>query len=598
MEMGFWQKIMNISIQKKLVILVYSCVMILFVILTIAMLFLSNTYSNQQLNVSRMTTVRQINTTVVEMQKSVSNLADYFSIDPMVQNLLHHHNRGLETQLPTDIMRRIITYSNVNGIVFYNEEGRAIDSITTDGSNNPTDQLIGDPDTALGALSIGNGRHNWEYVDRTNTKYFKVNNSPRLFFTRIIKDVDTMAPIGAISIAVDSRYLSGRDNDSDGLLYMFDEQGNDLLQKPSPFNGDLSIMDTLSGTFGGVLSAHTESGDKIVVYEQVVDGGFTTAIIAPATPFVLGLEGFAAYVMIAVVLFVLLIFPLLYFISGMLLRPIEILKTSMLRFSSGDFSSSVSFRYDDEIGVLGQAFNTMVKENKKLIETTYVLKLREREAELTALQAQINPHFFYNLINNLQWSALRKKDYETAEIAHSIGRIFRITLNQGHNTVQLGQEKELLENYLRLQKVRYKSRLEYTLDFPEQSLHLQMPKLLIQPLVENAILHGMRESGQALHIRVAVTLPDNGQRIRIEIFDDGAGIPPHILSLLPDRLPADQDDTHQRFAIKNIYERLTLAYPDAATFTITSIHGTNTLITMEFPMSREEQAFDQVVNSR
>jgi len=164
-----------------------------------------------------------------------------------------------------------------------------------------------------------------------------------------------------------------------------------------------------------------------------------------------------------------------------------------------------------------------------------------------------------------------------------MGQVFRLSLNRGNNTVTIKDEKALIEFYLRLQKMRYQDRLESSLDFSEDVLNLCIPKLIIQPLVENCIVHGAEDNSETVHILVSVRV-NNENMLEINVTDDGSGIPEDILPLLPDKLYYSETSSSSRFALKNISERLKLSYGQKYSFKISSKPGNGTQIIIKIPI--------------
>ena len=193
------------------------------------------------------------------------------------------------------------------------------------------------------------------------------------------------------------------------------------------------------------------------------------------------------------------------------------------------------------------------------------------------MQAQINPHFLYNMLNAIQWQALKSGNKEIADIAYSMAQVFRISLSRGRSIISVKQELDLVSYYLSLQKYRLGKKIDY-----EDVLDRQIPKLILQPLVENSIVHGMaKDSSLNLVISLSVALSEDGKLLHFVIQDNGCGIPPEILRYLPNEvIPAaaeqgQRPNKSNRFAVKNIYDRLTLVYGSDFTFRIHSEHGTS-----------------------
>lgn len=564
---------MDFSISKKLVLFIYSSIFILFVILSAILLFLAEQVSREQLTQSSFDELKYGNLMIEKEQQYLYGLSDYYSISPEVQKMMINSNKGkINVSMSDDIVRVLKARMYTVGLAFYNIRGEAIDFISIDRSKNPISQTGVGIERPFTRLIQGQRTYEWEFIDKDDTVYMEFDNSPKLCLWRVVKNVNTMKPIGVVSISIDSRKLLSSENTFSGLydkLVILDDYGRKVFNNSKiTFSHEACKKLTLAtaGNKSGSFIKYIDSRPYRVYYTRVGKTSLITYLIMPYMPFTWNMQVFTVYALTGMTLFTLLLLPLLIIIANMLTKPLQKLTKSMLQFSEGDFDAEVSFKYNDEIGKLGQVFNSMVQENKKLIEHTYILKLKEKEAELSALQAQINPHFLYNSINAIQWSALRKGDNEIADIAHSMGQVFRISLNRGNNIISVKQERDLINYYLKLQKKRYGERIQYSISFSNDVLELKIPKLIIQPLVENSIVHGIENSKKNVHIWVSAYLDDDTNNMVIEVEDDGIGIPPKILELLPDKLEADSNSHGNQLAIRNINERLKLFFEDRYSF--------------------------------
>lgn len=593
-----WTKLMNLSFQKKLVILVYSTILLMFLLLSTVLMHLYRGYSQEMLAKSKAETVNQVDSAIINAQKSLYNLADYFCIDPEVQSMLRSSNQNLNPSLSVNILRKIVTHADATSIVFYNSKGEVAGYTSTDYSSNPVNQNSLPNERPFHRLINGNSILEWEFIDVENTSYMQYNKSPKICLWHVVKDVNTIRPIGVIALTMDSRKLIGDHgiNNSQDMLLISDQNGTDILKKALPIKQqDLRALNTLATQPASSFSQSIENHNYLVTYQRNQDSGFVIFNLSSYTQFSADFQVISIYLMTAIFLFVLLFFPILLLISRMLTHPLQRLKEAMLLFSKGDFDAHVNLKYTDEIGMLGKVFNAMVRDNKRLIDQTYKLQLRQKEAELNALQAQINPHFLYNLINIIHWKALRNGDAEVADITYSMGQVFRITLSRGNSFIPVKQEKNLIEYYLKLQKTRYQSRLEYAIQIDDNTLAVLIPKMILQALVENSIVHGMEASVTAVHIWVKVrrTGPENGMKkggyLLIDVQDDGIGIPPEILKLLPDRLPEDGASGGNRFALKNISERLRLSYQEDYAMDISSVYGEGVSVHIKLPVNATQE---------
>lgn len=270
-------------------------------------------------------------------------------------------------------------------------------------------------------------------------------------------------------------------------------------------------------------------------------------------------------------------------VSRALTKPIAALCQSMEKFKEGDFSQTMKTDSQDEIGQLSQTFNDMVLEIGNLINKNYVMALRERESELNALQAQINPHFLYNVLDSLYWQAIGSGNEELGEDVLALSKLFRLLLSQGQSEVNVSTEIELITCYLQIQKMRFAKRLSYEIHVDEDMMKCMIGKLTLQPFVENAIVHGLevRQGGGT----VSVSGRKESGKLVFEIRDNGVGMEQEEADKL---LVIDEKTRYSsarigRYAIRNIKERLTLKYNDNYTLEMHSEPGKGTLVRIVIP---------------
>ena len=261
----------------------------------------------------------------------------------------------------------------------------------------------------------------------------------------------------------------------------------------------------------------------------------------------------ALIVLMAGALLFCLIFTAVYsvVIGNTVLKPIKRMYREMDRVRKGDLEIRIPYESEDEIGQLSRQFVRMAHELKALIETKYKQQILLKEAELQNLESQINPHFLYNTLDTIRWIAVKNKDTVVCEQIEALSDLFRHVLNKGEEMTTLGEELLHLENYLLLQKARYGDKISVEMQIDETLLGMPMPKLLIQPLVENAIYHGIEHKVGAGTIRLNVGREDNNLLVTVE--DDGVGTQGEEIS----RKIYDKQDS-SLFALHNIHERIQL----------------------------------------
>lgn len=223
-------------------------------------------------------------------------------------------------------------------------------------------------------------------------------------------------------------------------------------------------------------------------------------------------------------------------------------------------------------------------ENKRLIDEVSLIYERERKAEIRALQSQINPHFLYNTLDTIQWKALDYNAYEIAEMIQKLSQVFRISLSDGKEYIPVEQEIKHVQSYLDIQKIRYKDQFDYTLTVDKDAESLIIPKLIIQPLVENSIYHGIKGMEEKGLIDISIRLVD--ERIVIIVADNGKGMDKKALDHLKNDLTSHAETEH--YGLHNIYEKLHLTYGRGFSFELSNNHGFSVTIKLPFMIGDED----------
>ncbi|WP_132014632.1 cache domain-containing sensor histidine kinase [Hydrogenispora ethanolica] len=296
------------------------------------------------------------------------------------------------------------------------------------------------------------------------------------------------------------------------------------------------------------------------------------------------------------------------FLSRSITQPLAALESAIQKVTRRDFDVTFVYRYRDEVGQLGQSFNFMVGEIKGLIQklNEYIARLREekekvrseqvlkRRAELKALQAQINPHFLYNTLESIRWMADKSGADDISRMTIALSTLFRTGLNKGREFITIGDELENVASYLTIQKMRYGDQFDFTIDLPEGLQRLMTVKLILQPIVENAIYHGIKEKDGAGVIRICVRRVAGSADLELLIEDDGRGIHPAKLELINQRLAggmpaAALSSEGEGYGIYNVNERIRLYFGDRYGLKFASKWERGTVVRILIPALNQEE---------
>lgn len=241
----------------------------------------------------------------------------------------------------------------------------------------------------------------------------------------------------------------------------------------------------------------------------------------------------------------------------------------------------------DEIGVLTRSFRSMMRQIGQLLEAQYQAGQDLKSAELRALQAQINPHFLYNTLELINWQAMNKGAPEIAEISRALARFYALSLNNGRDLVTVEDELAHVETYVEIQNRRFDRRIGFRVEVPRALRPRPILKLLLQPLVENAILHGILERGEEASGRVTVKGRRSGADMILTVEDDGVGMTEDQLGRLLSAAPTGEESRSQSshgYGVRNIGERLRLYYGEAYGLEYRSVVGKGTAVSLRIPL--------------
>lgn len=281
-------------------------------------------------------------------------------------------------------------------------------------------------------------------------------------------------------------------------------------------------------------------------------------------------------IMIAVFMAVVMIF----LSSREILSSIKNIIKAMKTAQKGDLTVKIADEGTDEIADIARTFNNMITEIRILMNKVKEATFKQKEAEIRALEAQINPHFLYNTLDSINWMAIDKEEHEISKMLSSLGMILRYSINESNKIVTVSQEVEWLKKYIYLQQSRFNYSFDCSIEIEEKVKNCKIPKMLLQPFIENALIHGLEGVEQGGEIIVHILLEEE-KHIAIEIKDNGKGIEPEILKELNSNL---DDDTG--IGVKNVLSRIQMYYGDKAYWNIQSITEKGTQIFLKLPIEQ------------
>ncbi|MFE4714130.1 MULTISPECIES: sensor histidine kinase [unclassified Paenibacillus] len=533
-----------------------------------------------------------------EMVKGMVSFSNTMFLDEGVQRLLNasteaQHDRNSVFKTVTNLM---IASNSIQSLILYTlqDQNQAAEPFATNQAGLTTAMKFSDfVHTSYYAEAVAAAGSPTFGLTRPSDGIFVGDHYHKIVLSRIIKNVYTLQPAGLAVIGVDagrigSQYLDNSKDDVD--MFVIDRQGMVITASNRSWIGKQDIELPYLADSNPALTVK-ERLDQAVGHDQWIVShlqseltGWYVVVVHSKRQLVKELGQISQVTFTIACLCLIMSLMVTWFAAAAITKPLKKLSRSMRRLQTGDFSQRVFFEGNDEIGLLGHGYNLMVQRIKSLINDVYASTLKQREAELKTLQAQIRPHFLYNTLNTICWEAEKKGDKEIADMVYSLSQVFRLSLNDGRDTFTLEQEMELVTNYLFLQKNRFRDRFQFEIFLDDSLKDFIVPKLLLQPLAENAVIHGIEPlSGSGL---IAIRAYRNERMIVLEVQDNGVGITPEGLKELRQRLelrkPLVEPENGSRtgFALANVQERLELFFTGTQ-LEIESIEGMGTRIIIQ-----------------
>ncbi|MFC7678471.1 sensor histidine kinase [Paenibacillus sp. GCM10028914] len=589
----FIQVINNMKIRNKLIL---SFVVVVFVPVSIVGIFLTgelrrfafdNALEQAYQNVER------VKKRTMEVVNVADDLSYRLSYDERLKTLSNHQYETVYDVVRAyqdypDLRQAIQMYKEISNIRFYSENETML---------NNWEFIFPEKDikqTEWYQIAIDNiGLYRWDYIEdeRDHKKYLSV-----------VKGVDLGGKEnrGVLVINVNGRLLNTILSQETFDTILVDSKNNIVASNRSELYGR-----TLADIHDNDGVVYERSG----TFESVIDNEATKVLIEPLKPEVSteGLRIISIFsidsimkdanrinklamtvIIISLILAVLLIYSFSALISNRLLR----LSKHITKVGTGNLGVTMEIDGKDEIGQLSRQFNSMVRNVNVLMNEVQESNLQKRmmeqkqnEIKFKMMASQINPHFLFNALESIRMEAHLKGETEIANVVRMLGKLMRSNLEIGSGKITIEKEIEMIQCYLDIQQFRYEDRLIFELDVDEKAKLVPIPPLIIQPLVENAVIHGMDHKQESTTIRVKVTTDKD--QIIISVSDNGAGITPDRLQQIRGFLMESDEKEGGRIGLRNVHVRLQLSYGAEHGLRINSETGIGTIIEFSIPTGGE-----------
>nr|WP_304220061.1 sensor histidine kinase [Fredinandcohnia onubensis] len=408
---------------------------------------------------------------------------------------------------------------------------------------------------------------------------------------RVINDInDINRKIGSVTIRLKvdelTRMLNAGIPVNQGTTFILDSDGKVVLHEDRELLGkkypDQKLLDKImSGSDTNSFSHSIQNQEHLVATKVNERGGWTLVTTINEKDILNELQGVknGVYIFLVVTTALGLIAIIGFYLT--IINPIIDLTRKTKQVEEGDFSVFVDVKSKDEIGRLKHRFNQMVVQIQNLINTKYRMEIMQRESELKALQNQINPHFLYNTLDMIRWTARMEKAMETSRLIELLSKMFRISLSKGKLWIPLKEELMYVESYLELQKKRLGTKLTYQITINDEIKDAIVLKQILQPIVENSIVHGFKGKKETGIIRINAFSTE--KEIVIDIKDNGIGVDIEKMNEYV-RMPLDDRTS---FALSNVNDRIMIALGNEYSMTFIENDHPGTWVRVKLPLFRE-----------
>ena len=437
---------------------------------------------------------------------------------------------------------------------------------------------------------------------------YKDGKTEGLYITKIIYDMnDIKKEVGLLVFKVNEQYITEVLNNymtnTRQNVSLYGIAGREVFSyAPFEINFGKPLIELVgSSSETGVMEVKADNDTIYLLNDTIKPDNWELVMGISSNTLLKDVRNTAWFILILCAATLPICLLLVNFLYSDIIKPVNLLVKRMHQIEKGDIGITIENKREDEFGYMNKTFNRMSLEIKNLINTVYKKQIATKDAEIKALQAQMNPHFLYNTLDSINWKAKINGVDEISEMVSALSSIIEANLNRNNeNFITLVREIEYINNYYLLLKKRYGKKINLVLDVEQETLDCIIPKLIIQPIVENAVYHGleMKIGSGTIHLKTS----RNESSLLIEVTDDGIGIDENTLNSLNKNLEAEvnvpSSDTEKEvgslisssIGITNVHKRIRLLYGDEYGLLISSKVGQGTKVELCLPAVLKENA--------
>ena len=570
---------MNQPIRKKLLFFLVASVSLIGITIFSALLFIYKDFSEQTVTM----TSKTLDLYTRELDDSLSQLAGYslnLIFDSAVQDNL------VKLSATEDSYQLLMTRNMLNEKLFLSAS--SLDYINHADIITPGNLFLSSASERI--TKPGRAYEDYQHIISERGRcVWEISpsglSSGQLVMSRLIQTINNdfvYEPLGILSFYIDVDVLTDLENFSKNYYksyFFITSPSGEILYRP----GNADELDNVTSVGSSVYQEFNGTAYFVTTQPSSV-AGWSYCLLLPKSEILGRIVTITVSLILIFILLIFLCILISFHLSRRITLPLFHLSREMDSVASGNFQiqedTLLASTANDELRSICLHFIQMTDQLDTLITENYAVKLLNKDAQLRALQAQIDPHFLYNTLDSVNWLAKLAGQKDISTIVQSLAALMRQTMSAGSEGYKLRDELNLLENYLSIQQIRYGERLHFSSSIDEGMLSLPVPKLILQPLIENSIKYALENMDGVCEIFLEVKPVETGC-CRIRISDNGPGIPPETVPLI---LSGQQKPRGNGVGLKNVSDRLKLLYSIDKPLQITSLEHGGTCITMLIPL--------------
>ena len=543
--------------------------------------FVYNSYVNEMQSNTIVESVRSL-----EQADSLSS-SEIWRVERVARDLCRNaviqekivNNEQLDENINPIVSEIIDECEEIKGVVIFPYTSTMYDYNIDTGDSDLTDFII-----KFGRVTQTNGRLQW-LIKGQNIK----NYEDAILTGTIVRDTlinKDNSEIATIYFIIDkSIFNSVKNYDGNGIFCVCDREGNIVISSDKNFENNLctysmDIYNQVCYNEGSSFVVKDKLGRNMVIKHKSPFTDWYWVKIIDMDIFGREIHNIMWMAVLISFLIVVLLMVAYFFVIRRIFYPLDKIVVAMQQVENHNFDVQLDDKGNDEFSIVAGGFNKMVSEIKNLIEKRVNDEKEKLEAELNALHYQINPHFLYNIIGTMRLSALKEKQYDIAEMMLKLSRLFRNYLNEKSKLVELEDDVNILNDYMALINFRYENKIHFDINIDENTKKCLIPRMLVQPIAENCIMHGVSEFVDSSERQPVVSVETRilEKMLFITVSDNGKGMSfDKINSIL------NCDDLSRNIGINNVRKRLKLHYGDEFDFSIKSTVGKGTEFIIKLP---------------